>query len=75
MTGLSLVLFGVVMFFIGMYTPRVLNRLFEIIFCYRCDGRFSLCLDCELHNGCRRYSKHLKEIHKEGASCGLCNGD
>jgi len=26
----------------------------------KCKKRFSLCLDCNIHNDCERYSEHLK---------------
>lgn len=51
-------------FLIGMligllWRPTVL-RIGELLFIRQCRERFSLCLDCELHNRCSRYSRHCK---------------
>ena len=41
---------------------RKVEKELAIIESKKCKRRFSLCLDCEGHNDCPRYKKHLKEI-------------
>jgi len=37
----------------------------------KCDERFSLCLDCDLHNHCKRYCNHRDEAEKKGEGNGI----
>lgn len=38
-----------------------LRELGDFLHAEKCKTRFSLCLDCDLKNRCKRYSNHLKE--------------
>ena len=44
---------------IGLRWDATTRRILELLFIRRCQERFSLCLDCDLHNRCSRYSRHL----------------
>lgn len=44
---------------VGMRWNLIMRRIEELLFIRQCQERFSLCFDCDLHNRCSRYSRHL----------------
>lgn len=72
MSGWSLVVFGISVFLGGMFAPAILRRAIEWLYCVRCKTKFSLCLDCFLHNKCPRYGRHYKEMMERNRES--CNG-
>jgi len=45
---------------VGLRWRSTVRRIEELLFIRQCQGRFSLCLDCDLHNRCSRYYRHYK---------------
>lgn len=65
MTFLYYIIIAIIGFASGWYANDFLiNRVYPWIYTRKCEEKFSLCLDCSLHNKCKRYGKHHDEMMK-----------